>query len=156
MDDRAHRERRQHLLEAAAESAIQRLRSKVQMASDASVTFAEVGEAATWVTALADMRSSSDELVRAVRWARNQILHGQLLTETAHRVPSAMAGDFTLGESMLGGDAHLTWLVVESVKETRRGDPDGRNAYATTLARKRVDETLAEALAVLKGHEPGP
>ena len=70
-------------LAAAARNAIDRLDAAQSAGIDPDV-FVEVGECLFWLRALADHVDAKDDLVNGLRWPRDRIAHGQIVTAPTH------------------------------------------------------------------------
>jgi hypothetical protein len=114
-------------------------------------TFAELGESLFWLVALAEATGRhKTELLGGLRWARNRIAHGVVLTAVEWHYGTDL-GRWVLGSGELGTSSGHEWLPRDAIVTLRtpRGDPAGEMAYDKRLAGQRVLDVLRAALQEL-------
>jgi len=114
-------------------------------------TFAELGESLLWLCALAEATGRrKTELLQGLRWARNRIAHGAILTAVRWHYGTEL-DRWVLGRGELGTTLGHEWLIRDAIliSRTQRRDPAGEMAYDKHLAGQRVLEVLRAALQEL-------
>jgi hypothetical protein len=145
-------------LAAAARNAIDRLDAAQDAGSDPDV-FVEIGECLFWLRALADHLNAKDDLVNGLRWPRDRIAHGQIVTAPTHWEYGTGLGQWVLGAGPLGAVSQHRWVARPSVGSRRERRQDARWGpfYDAELAGRPVSATLWAALTLLraKANSPG-
>lgn len=139
-------------LRQACLAAIERCAAKENEGIDPD-TFAELGESLFWLSALAEAtgRLKKSELLQGLRWARNRIAHGVILTAVGWHHGTEL-GQWVLGKGELGTTSGHEWLTRDAiVTRTPRQDSAGEVAYDERLAGQRVIDVLRAALDELIG-----
>lgn len=134
-------------LVVATDIAILRYRTKERRAIAPDV-FAELGEALFWRCALAEVVGANREpVVLGLRWARNRVAHGIVLTAPTAWKYGAEPGRLVLGRAVPGATSGHAWLAREAVptERTARDRPDQNAAYDAELAGRPVLESLNRA-----------
>jgi hypothetical protein len=136
-------------LRLACLAAIERCAAKDDEGIDPD-TFAELGESLFWVLALAEAtgRHKKTELLQGLRWARNRIAHGVLLTAPVRWHYGTELGRWVLDRGALGTTSGHEWLTRDAIEtsRTQKPDPTGEVAYDKHLAGQRVIDVLRAAL----------
>lgn len=136
-------------LATACSAAIERYAAKEREGINPDI-FAELGESLFWLIALAEASGRHKiELFRGLRWARNRIAHGVLVTAPVEWQYGAELGRAVLGPIVLGTTSGNEWLPREdiSVSRAQKSDPGGETAYDDHLAGRRVIVVLRDGLA---------
>ena len=138
-------------LAAAARNAIDRL-DEVQSAGIDPDVFVEVGECLFWLIALADQLNAKDDLVNGLRWPRDRIAHGQIVTAPTHWHYGTELGRWVLGAGALGTISQHLWVSRPSVanRHERRQDAKWGPVYDAELAGRPVSAILWAALTLLR------
>lgn len=142
-------------LEDAALAAIERVAALDPSATSEDL-FAPLGEALYWLTALMDETHSGppeerEPLLSGLRWARNQVTHGAIVS-----APVTIHGRFTVGRSrlrggdVLGGSGH-SWVIAEAIPTRPDGSRDAMlPAYRAHVSGRWVVRTLREGLVLAR------
>jgi hypothetical protein len=133
-------------LRLACLAAIERCDAKESKGIDPE-TFAELGESLFWLCALAEATGRrKTELLYGLRWARNRIAHGAILTAVRWHYGTEL-DRWVLGRGELGDQFGHEWLPRDAIviSRTQRRDPDGEVAYDKRLAGQRVLDVLRAA-----------
>jgi hypothetical protein len=134
-------------LRQACLAAIERCDAKESEGIDPD-TFAELGESLFWLCALAEATGRhKTELLRGLRWARNRIAHGVILTAVGWHYGTEL-DRWVLGRGELGTTSGHEWLTRDAIvtSRTQRRDPAGEMAYDKHLAGQRVLDVMRAAL----------
>ncbi len=136
-------------LERACEAALGRLAAKEQGGIDPDI-FNELGEALFWLRALAEANRRSGPVLNGLRWARNRVAHGILVTAPTSWTHGSELGRLVLGRSVLGSVSGSRWLArSEIIVGTRqRSDPNGETGYDAHLAGQSVLPVVRGALSL--------
>ena len=114
-------------------------------------TFAELGESLFWLCAFAEATGRHmTELLQGLRWARNRIAHGAILTAVRWHYGNEL-DRWVLGRGELGTTSGHEWLTRDAIviSRTQRWDPTGEMAYDKCLAGERALDVLRAALQEL-------
>lgn len=129
-------------LQTACASAVDRLRG-------GGDPFAPLGETLFWLITLAEAsRDSTLPVIQGLKWARNRITHGALVTAPIETVPGAEPGRLVLGRSRLGTVTTHLWLPRSKVSlaSTARTQPAQDRAYDAEVAGQPLLEPIDRAL----------
>jgi len=142
-------------LHSACLAAVERCAVK-EMDGIAPDTFAELGEALFWLIALAEARGrhKKPDLLQGLRWARNRIAHGVLLTAPQEWHYGTELGKWVLGRGELGTRSEYRWLPLDAIKPRRaqkqkQDQTVGETAYQDHVAGRSVIELLREGVALV-------
>jgi hypothetical protein len=133
-------------LHQACPAAIERCDAKESAGIDPD-TFSELGESLFWLCALAEATGRhKTELLQGLRWARNRIAHGAILTAVRWHNGTEL-DRWVLGRAELETTSGHEWLARDAIviSRTQRRDPGGEMAYEKRLAGQRVLDVLRAA-----------
>jgi hypothetical protein len=138
-------------LERACEAALGRLVVKEREGTDPDI-FNELGEALFWLRALAEANRRSDPVLDGLRWARNRVAHGLLLTAPTAWTYGSELGRMVLGQSMLGTTSGSRWLARSEITAGTPpwSDPNSEAAYDAHIAGQSVLPSLRQGLALAR------
>jgi hypothetical protein len=139
-------------LEQACTAAIERVAANEAAGIDPDI-FAELGEALYWLTALAEANGRKTlPLLTGLRWARNRITHGVVVTAPVQWHYGAELGRLALGMAQLGTTSGHEWLPRTQVPlgPDDRSRPTEEAAYDVHVAGRRVVELLREGLTLAR------
>jgi hypothetical protein len=144
--------KRNDRLIAACEAAVDRLESREAVGVDPDI-FAELGEVLFWLGALAEAKGQQgDRLLLGLRWARNRITHGVLVTAPTSWHYGAEPGRLVLGRAVLGTSSGHEFLPRDRVVlgPNDKPSPGQATAYDSEVAGRRVLELVRRALQILR------
>ena len=138
-------------LVAAARNAIDRLDAAQSAGIDPDV-FVEVGECLFWLRALADHLNADDALVNGLKWPRDRIAHGQIVTAPTHWEYGTELGQRVLGAGTLGTMSQHLWVSRPAAanRRGRRQDNKWGPFYDAEVAGRPVSAILWAALILLQ------
>ena len=138
-------------LAAAARNVIDRLDAAQSAGIDPDV-FVEVGECLFWLRALADHLDANDDLVNGLRWPRDRIAHGQIVTAPTRWEYGTELGQRMLGAGMLGTMSQHLWVPRPAAanRRGRRQDNKWGPFYDAEVAGRPVSAILWAALILLQ------
>jgi hypothetical protein len=162
-----YHERSRRLL-AAADAALARVHASfTPLGSDWSRDlFAPLGESLVWLVSLEDLLADADGsywsrraadpdggMMGGVRYARNAVVHGELVLAATHVSPGAVLGAAPLGTFALGAGPHVAWAARSEINHTPTGTPhlpEQEQSYDAKIAGRDVLPPLQDALAFLR------
>jgi len=101
---------------------------------------------------LADHLGAKDDLLNGLRWPRDRIAHGQIVTAPTQWNYGTQLGRWVLGESRLGTTSEHHWVSrpAPANRRERRQDDKWGPFYDAEVAGRSVAEILSSALALLE------
>jgi hypothetical protein len=128
-------------------------------------TFGPLGETLVWLVAIDDLLASCEGTYRArrdadpdgaalpgIRYARNAVVHGEMVSSTTYAKPGAVLGAAALGTFALGEGPSTRWLdrasIAHTPKSTKHLAPQ-EQSYDSHLAGRDVHEPVRAAAAFL-------
>lgn len=146
---------------AAAEDAFSRI---VPLSADG--VFAPLGETLVWLVALDDLLAAADRSYRSqrdadpdgaalpgLRYARNAVVHGELVVATTYAKPGAILGTAALGTFALGEGPSTRWISRTSIPHAPKPSkhlPTHERSYDRHVAGRDVCAPLGTALDFLR------
>jgi hypothetical protein len=128
--------------------------------------FPSLGETLVWLVAIDDLLSSADSKYRArrdadpdgaglpgIRFARNAVVHGEMVTATTYAKPGAVLGAAPLGTFALGEGPSTRWVARASIAHTPKRTKylsAQEQSYDVHVAGRDVLSPLSLALAFLR------
>lgn len=143
-------------LVAAARNAIGRF-DAAENFGNARDVFVEVGEALFWLRALADHLGAKDALIEGLRWPRDQIAHGQIVTAPTQWTNGTELGQWERGAGKLGTTSQHRWVTrpTPANRHERRLAKDWGPFYDTDVAGQPVGASFRAALELLDAMATG-
>jgi hypothetical protein len=155
-----YRDRADRILRAAEAA-----RNRVELLS-AESTFGPVGEALVWLVAVDDLLATADRGYRSrrdadpdgaalpgIRYARNAVVHGEMVVTTTYVKPGAVLGAAALGTFALGEGPSIRWINRVSIAHTPRASRHlaaQEQSYDSHLAGREIREPLNSAVEFLR------
>jgi len=159
-------ERSRRLL-AAADAALARVHASLtQPGSDWSTDLvAPLSESLVWLVSLEDLLADAvgtywgqhaddpdGAVMGGVRYARNAVVHGDLVLAATYVSPGAVLGAAPLGTFALGAGPHVAWAARSEINHTPIATPHlsaQEQSYDAKIAGRDVLPPLQNALAFL-------